>query len=218
MHTIKLYGELAQYGDSFNFDVQTPHEMIKALTSQIKGLRKLIKDGYFRLVRGESADNGFEYSNIKEGDKYLFLDLSLGNKPQTLHLIPVLAGAKDGGLGKILLGAVIMVGAVIASPYTGGYSLSWAAGSGGIFAGGWMSAFSTAMFTLGAGIALTGVASFLAPSVKTGSFEKADEKPSYFISAPMNMANEGGALPVVVGEFICGTIVINASLEAVDIL
>lgn len=212
MHTIRLYGELAKFGDSFSFEVQTPHEMIRALTSQIKELGRIIKKGQFRIVRGESVQNGYEYENFKKDKKYIFLDMILGETPQTLHLIPVLAGSKSGGLGKIFLGAVLMVGAVIAAPFTGGTSLmagvsGFTFGVGGGFA-----------FSLGASIFAGGLASALAPTAKPQSFEKADEKPSYFMSGPINMASEGGALAVAVGEFIVGTTVINASLESVDIL
>lgn len=212
MHTIVLHGDLKEFGDCFKFDVQTPHELIKALTSQIKGIGKRIKDGQFRLIRGKDVENGFEYDNTIENGRYIALDFTLGKEDQTLHLIPVLAGAKSGGIGKIIVGTVLIAASVVAAPFTGGTSImagisQFSFGVGGSF----LASFGGAML-------FTGLSSILQPAAKPQSFERADEKPSYFISGPMNMAAEGGALAVAVGEFIVGSVVINASLEAVDVI
>ena len=73
---------------------------------------------------------------------------------------------------------------------------------------------------IGASIALMGVSQLLAPSMKTnmGNREKADAQPSYFISGNINMTEEGQSIPILYGRFLSGTMLLNASLEVVDLL
>ena len=48
--------------------------------------------------------------------------------------------------------------------------------------------------------------------------EKADAQPSYFISGNINMTEEGQSIPILYGRFLSGTMLLNASLEVVDLL
>ncbi len=204
MHEIYLCGTLAKYGKMHKLCVSSVREALKLLAVNFTDFGRDFFKGKFRIYRKKvSEENSFSYES---------LDLQLGDSVQKIFIVPVLEGAKSGGLGKVLLGAVIMVGAVIAAPFTGGTSLmggfsSFAFGTGGAFA-----------FGLGASIALSGVASSMYKVEPTKSFEKPESQPSFFMNAPLNMSEQGCCMPVCYGEVYAGSVLINAGLEVVDVM
>lgn len=203
-HRIYLHGALEKYGKKFELCVKSAREAVKLLAVNFPEFSKEFCQGSYKVYLGRIKDNlTFDYES---------LDLFLGDKTKEIHFVPVLSGAKSGGLGKVLLGAVIMVGAVIAAPFTGGTSITaglsaFTFGTGGAFVAG-----------LGLSILLSGVASSLYKVEPAKSFEKADERPSTFMNAPVNMTKQGGCLPAVYGEVFCGSVLINAGLEVVKVV
>jgi predicted phage tail protein len=120
MAIIRFYGNLKQYGDKFNMSVETAAEALNGLYCQIKGLKKQIMDGYFRVrINGVdmNADN---------------LQFGLHSRiPQNavIHIVPQVAGAKGGLLSAIAGAVMVVVGA-----WTGQY---WLVGMGvGMMVGG----------------------------------------------------------------------------------
>ena len=216
-HRLHLHGKLREYGDVFDLCVNTPLEAIHLVAEQIEGLKDDIKKGYFRIIKGD-IDTGMVYSNeLSPEMRYSSLDMLLGSKAQNIHIVPVLQGSGgDNGVFGIIVGAVLMVAAVVAAPFTGGTSL--AAG---------MSAFQfgflgSTTFMLGAAMMLGGISAMLMPAQQmnfggANSMEKADERPSYFLSAPINMMEQGGAVPVLFGEMFVGSVTLSASLEVYEI-
>ncbi len=204
LHTIHLHGHLAKFGRRFKFAVNSPLEAARFLMAQIPGFAEALREGHYRLVRGHKK-HGLQYGEEE-------LDFSLGQTPTSFHFIPVLAGRKSGGVGKIVAGVFIMAAAVVAAPFTGGTSLM-----------GGLSAFSfgfggATAFSIGAAIALSGVASLFTPSMKSPvAAERPADRPSFFLGGPVNMAEQGGAVPVLYGRFMCGSHIIGASIEVVDV-
>ena len=49
MAKIRLYGDLKQYGDKFDMNIETAAEGLRGLCCQIKGLQQRIIDGWFRV-------------------------------------------------------------------------------------------------------------------------------------------------------------------------
>lgn len=204
LHEFYLYGSLTKYGKMHKLCVSSVREGLKLLAVNFADFgRDFFKGKYKIFCNEKSENNAFTYEA---------LDLQLGDAVKKIFIVPILEGAKSGGLGKVLLGAVIMVGAVVAAPFTGGTSLSagfsaFTFGTGGAFA-----------FGLGASIALSGVASSLYKVQPTTSFEKPDSRASTFMSAPVNMSEQGCCLPAIYGLVYAGSVLINAGLEVVDVL
>jgi predicted phage tail protein len=210
LHTIHLHGALAAFGTEYRLAVNSPAEAVRALASQLKGFGDAMREGYFRLVRGKSPDDGLEYEAPYDEEKKAFdvsmLHFSLGR--HDLHIVPVMAGAGgNGGAGKAILGAVIMVAAIVAAPYTGGTSLTGAAafsfGTGG-----------AAAFAFGASLTLAGIGMMLQPSVKTdySAAESPEERASFFLGGQVNQNSQGGPVVLAYGKIRIGSTVISAGL------
>ncbi|MCB5411876.1 hypothetical protein [Pseudogemmobacter faecipullorum] len=189
MRTIHLYGNLGKsFGHRHDFAVETVPEAIQALRANFSNFANFIREGFYRVVVGKTQKNGME---LGEDDLPGF---KLGK--QDLHIVPVLKGSKRGGIGKIIAGIALIGlsafgGAALAAP---------------LFAGGTMSMASVAG-SLGTGLLLTGVASLLAPQQKVES-----EDQNFTSSGPVNTTREGGIIPIVYGEVICGGTMINGIL------
>ena len=116
MITVMFYGGLREYGRRFDLHVQTPAEAIRALLTQIKGLRQYIRDGVYQ-VRFNRQD--YSEQDVCE----VFRQPASG----ILHIVPRVAGAgKNGGIIQTIVGVVlIVVGALT----------SWAGGSALVVSG-----------------------------------------------------------------------------------
>ncbi|MBS9781526.1 MAG: tail assembly protein, partial [Gammaproteobacteria bacterium] len=144
MATIRLYGDLQDYGKRFDFDIKTAGEGLRALFTQIDGLQKRISEGgYFvRVAKKDVTDKTIEKDMARE----------LTDK-DVIHIVPEIMGA--GKFGSIVLGAVL-IGAAF---FTGGLSL---AGTG------MFGIANTTIAMAGLGLVMGGVAQMLAPQPKFG--------------------------------------------------
>ena len=119
MVTVRFYGDLKQFGTSFKLDVATVPEALRALLTQIPGLR-------YHMERGEYK--------VRADNKYLSEDSVDSHVNSTLHLTPVTKGAgKNGGILQTVLGAVMLVVAYV-FPVTAPYLVPLGVGliSGGV--------------------------------------------------------------------------------------
>lgn len=214
MHIIHLHGSLAEFGESYRLAVNTPLEAIRALSFQIKGFAEAMQTGMFRIVRGQNADTGMHYEVPFDAKKNEYdismLHFSLGASGNDVHIVPVISGAGGNGTGKIIIGAVIMVAAVVAAPFTGGTSLA-----GGISAFSFGVGGATA-FAFGAALVLSGVGMMLQPSVKPSysSNESPDQRASFFLGGQVNQNSQGGPVVLAYGKCRIGSTVISAGLSA----
>ncbi|OCG39062.1 hypothetical protein A9G29_09800 [Gilliamella sp. Fer2-1] len=120
MAIIRFYGNLKQYGDKFTMSVETAAEALNGLYCQIKGLKKQIMDGYFRV-----RINGVDMNE----DNLQFGLHSRIPQDAIIHIVPQVAGAKGGFLSAIAGAVMVVVGA-----WTGQY---WLVGMGvGMMVGG----------------------------------------------------------------------------------
>ncbi|MDF3917121.1 hypothetical protein, partial [Escherichia coli] len=126
-----------------------------------------------------------------------------------IHLVPRTAGAKNGGVFQIVLGAV----AIAASFVTAGASLAmW----GAALSATTLSA-TTVLFSLGASMILGGVAQMLAPKPKTPRMQTTDNgKQNTYFSSLDNMVAQGNVLPVLYGEMRVGSRVISQEISTAD--
>lgn len=189
MNTIRLYGALGKaFGQEHRFQIASPGEALQALAANFPRIINMLRHGFFRVVIGKSASKGFAL------DEDTILTRPLGS--ETLHIIPVMKGSKKG-LGKVLAG-VLLIGLALS-----GLPLM----SAGIGAGGTLTVGSI-MGQVGMGLALTGVASLLAPEQDGGDKDK-----SFTLAGPQNSTREGGIVPIAYGEVWTGGTMIGGSLK-----
>ncbi len=190
MRTIHLYGSLGQeFGRKIRLDVDTVQEAIDALQANFPKFFAHIRNGHFRVVVGKTEQNGMEL------DEAMLPGFKLGK--QDLHIVPVIEGAKRGGIGKIIAGIALI----------GLSALGGAALAGPLFAGGTASLGSIAG-AVGKSLLLNGVAAMLAPEVKPEETEK-----SFTMTGPQTTMREGGIVPIAYGEVWTGGTMINGAIS-----
>lgn len=191
MITIRLYGLLAlEYGKRFDLAIDTAAEGVRALCCQFDGLQRQMAEGgyYVRIARrAVTADNAGErlHDRLHDGD--------------VIHIVPEMAGG--GKFGQIILGAVLIVGAL----WTGGWSLSG------------LTALGSATFAGGVSLVLGGIAQML---VKPPSYDLAQSSNTSRSSAFTNLDNispQGAHVPVAYGYLEVGSVVVSQSIESYDL-
>ena len=187
MTVIKLSGSLAKkFGrtHSRQIDSGATLEIFKALNVTLNGFEAEIKrlDGL-----------GMRFAIFRNGKNVGLEELSRSGTRE-VHIVPVVAGSKRGGLLQVVLGAVLIVASTFA---TGG--------------------LATAL--LGAGIANVagGVIQLLSPQTAGLSQSGAPENlPSYAFGSAKNTTASGNPVPICIGERRWGGAIISASIEAQD--
>lgn len=202
--TIVLHGALAKrYGRRHELGVRSATEAAYALCQLHPGFRADFEAGHYKVIRG-SVKNGLPLS---EG----MLAMRIGAAGE-LHFVPAAAGSKNGGVGKAILGAVIVVAAVAASIPSGGSSIALGATAPSV--GGASITFGQiAMF--GASLLLSGISSIISPQPKNNS-NQTDPRSSFGLTGAMNSTAEGSVIPVVYGRQRVGSVVGSFSYSAED--
>ena len=212
LRKIRLYGHLAEHCGQKVFEAvaRTPAEAIRFLLCNFPELRSIMGAGHYTVAVGPHT-------------------LQLGQSPEQLgyplmahddiRIIPVVTGANIfRNLAFIALGAVL-IGAAIA---TGGVSLGLTGFSSNAIVGvSSLSAIQTgaiaaAAGNIGIGLALTGVAGLLSPTVPTPDIDN-DPRNNFSFSGIQNVAREGVPVPVAYGEVIVGSVVVSAGLNVEEL-
>ena len=201
LRKIRLYGHLAEHCGQKVFEAvaRTPAEAIRFLLCNFPELRSIMGAGHYTVAVGPHT-------------------LELGESPHQLtyplmadddiRIIPVVTGANFfRNLAFIALGAVL-IGTALA---TGGVSLG---ATGFVAAEGAKTAVTLAAVggNIGIGLALTGVAGLLSPTVPTPDIDN-DPRNNFSFSGVQNVSREGVPVPVAYGEVIVGSVVISAGLN-----
>ena len=213
MIKVCLHGELGlKYGEEHSFHINSVPEAIRALGYQLDGFIQDLYKGEFHVLRGNEAIS----------EEHLELRLGLCNE---IHFIPVPVGSKSGGLGKIILGVVLVASAFIFAPTILATGATGLAGGGvgtviglseTVFAGisyGQLAAF-------GGLIALSGASALLSPTPEVANFddqEPADERASFLFNNKPNRSRQGGPVPVVYGRFRTGAVLLQGALDTIQI-
>ena len=121
MVTVRFYGDLKQFGTVFKLDISSVPEAIRALVTQIPGLREHIEKGSYKVrVDGKYIGDEGVHSEVNS----------------TLHLTPVVKGAgKNGGLLQVVVGIVMIVAAVFYPPLAPYAAAMISAGTGLVLGG-----------------------------------------------------------------------------------
>ena len=183
MAKIRLYGDLKQYGDKFDLNIETAAEGLKGLCCQIKGLQQRIIDGWFRV-----RINGVDMTT----DNLQFGLHSRLPENAVIHIVPKVAGAKNGGIFQFIAGAImVVVGALT----------SWSGGG--------------ALMAAGIGMMIGGVAQMLTKMPKTEIKSSESNRNTYFSNLDNTIA-QGAPVPLIYGRMKIGSKVLSQGLELLE--
>lgn len=189
MSRIILYGELAEkFNPEYNLDVTSTKEALRALCVMVPGFKQSFSEGsYYLYVKDK------EHLNIDEET----LDLNISG---TIHVIPEIIGAKQGGLGKVLLGIAMIgllfvpgVNVAIGAALTSGFTVE--ASALGILA-------VNTYVNIGIALILGGATQLLSPKIKNSTDQSKNQ--SYLFNGASNTIENGSCVPLVYGEVLCG--------------
>ena len=200
LRKVKLYGQLAEFVGHKEFDVKVESvaQAVSFLIHNFAGLEAYMSPKYYQVKVGNDEIGTDE------------LGYPVGQ--QDIHFIPVISGA-GRGFGKILLGALLITGAVMAG---GGFgALKMFGGEGLVFAGGKFGAALGGMaMNLGIGLTIMGVSEMLFPLPEPQKFSsEEDPQLSFSFSGVQNTSRAGTPVPIVYGEIITGSVVISAAID-----
>ena len=201
LRKVRLYGQLAKFvgRTALEADLSTTAEVVRMLIANFPALEEHMADQHYRVLVGERA---------------LTLDeLHCPVGQEEIKIVPVVVGA-GGGTGQILAGVALVAAAIVFAPAAGGFL--GIAGAGGLSA-----AASTAIGTLGLGLALSGVATLLTPTPAIPQGPDTEQDPrksqSYSFSGVQNTSRGGTPVPIVYGKTLTGSVVISAGIDTVQV-
>lgn len=188
MTTIKLHGQLRQFGKSYDLLVRTPAEAVKALCVQIPGFERFISNAksrglVFAVFRGKKNIGEGELNYQGQGD---------------IIISPVICGSKRAGSLQTIIGAVLIVAGAVLSAFGGG-------------------AVGVPMMKMGAVLAVGGVVQMLSPQAGGLSTSAAPENtPGYAFGSAKNTTASGNPVPLCIGHRRWGGAIISAAIYAED--
>lgn len=192
IRTVYLHGALGEtFGREIRLAIDSPAEAVRALCSMIKGFEAHITDRYYQVFRGAEIDGRDQTPQE--------LHASFADDEAELHIVPRPEGAKRQGLGKIILGAVLIAASFV---IPGGWAIAGKAVSG-------------IVAQAGVAMVLGGVSQMLAPQVSS-DYENREQPKSALFSSAVNVTTPGVPVPVVVGECEVGSVVVSAAIHVED--
>jgi len=202
LRKIKLYGQLAKFIGRrvLEADVATAAEAVRMLVANFPGLEQHMADNYYRVTVG-NYDLTLDEIHDPAGQ-------------QDIKIMPVIAGAGGKGLsiGTILLGV-----ALVALAFVPGIGIGLQTVAGQAAAG--FTAAGKVLLTLGATLALTGIAQLITPVTKTsqGSGSDNDPRKTYNFSGIQQTSRQGVPVPCVYGLTLVGSVTISAGTDTVQV-
>ncbi|WP_208348685.1 tail assembly protein [Pseudaestuariivita rosea] len=188
IRTIYLHGALGKaFGREHRLAIDTPAEAVRALCTLVEGFEAHVRDRLYQVFRGAEVD-GRDQSPQE-------LHIAFAPEETELHIVPRAQGAKDGGLGKIITGAVLIAASFI--PGVG-------------------PAFAAALTQMGAAMVLGGISQMLAPPPIEADYDDREQPKSQLFNSATNVTTPGVAVPVLVGECEVGSVVASAAIHIED--
>ena len=198
LRKVKLYGQLAEFVGHKEFDVKVESvaQAVSFLIHNFAGLEAYMSPKYYQVKVGNDEIGADE------------LGYPVGQ--QDIHFIPVISGA-GRGFGKILLGALLITGAVMAG---GGFGALKVFGGEGLVFEGFKGLLGNVAMNLGVGLTIMGVSEMLFPLPEPQKFNsEEDPQLSFNFSGVQNTSRAGTPVPIVYGEIITGSVVISAAID-----
>ena len=201
LRKLKLYGELAEFIGHKEFEIQVDSlaKAVSFLVNNFPQVEKYMNPQYYQVKVGNYAvDKDEIHHPIGQED---------------IHIVPVIAGAGRGGVGKVLLGAALIAGAFM----TGGVSFTFAPipyANAGAITGITGTFIGKAAVYLGASLVISGVSDMLFPLPKPKEFSsEQDQRLSFSFSGTQNTSRAGTPVPIVYGEIVTGSVVISGAVD-----
>ena len=198
LRKIKLYGKLAEFvgHEEFEAEVSSVGNSVSFLLNNFPQLERYMSPNYYQVKVGNyDIDETEVHHPVGEQD---------------IHFVPVIAGAGRGGLGKLLLGAVL-IGAAFLMPAGSGLTLLQGIKAGSLAKVGLL---TKTMLYVGASLALQGVSELLFPLPKDNGFDsEQDPRLSFSFSGLQNTSRAGTPIPIVYGAIMTGSVVISAAID-----
>lgn len=221
MKVVKVYGALKKRlggQGTFELDVNTPAEAIKALTANFKGLAKWMV---------ESDQHGVAYKvqlgTEVIGEKQIDTLLCPWSEREVFSITPVVTGA-GRGFGMVLLGAALIGLSFVTFGAAAGTGLFGGVASGTVFGSGagaglYGLAFGSKMLGMvGLSLLMSGVSQMLSPPPKDLDMNEATKLQNYSFSGVTNTAQVGTAIPIAYGRLFVGSSVISSGLDVDQVL
>ena len=198
LRKIKLYGQLAKFIGKrvLEADVATAAEAVRMLVANFPGLEQHMAEQYYRVTVG-TYDLGLDEIHDPAGQ-------------QDIKIMPVVAGA--GGGAKIAIGVALIALAFIPGFGIGLLTVAGQAAAGFTVAG-------KILLTIGASLALAGVAELISPvpRVPQGPNTDNDPRKTYNFSGIQQTSRQGVPVPCVYGLTLVGSVVISAGTDTVQV-
>ncbi|WP_434628037.1 tail assembly protein [Pseudomonas sp. Z6-14] len=188
IRTVKLYGQLRQFGKSYPLAVRTPAEAIKALCVQIPGFERFISNAkskglVFAVFLGKRNIGEAELGYQGAGD---------------IVIAPVIEGSKRGGVMQTIVGGILIAAA---------YVLSFTP----------FAAASPFLYSAGVASIAGGVVQMLSPQAGGLKTSAAPENtPGYAFGSAKNTTASGNPVPLCYGKRRVGGAIISAGIYAED--
>ena len=215
MKVVKVYGALKkQLGGqgTFELDVNTPAEAIKALTANFKGLAKW-------MVESEQHGVAYKVRLGKEvvGEEQIDTLLYPWSERDVFSITPVVTGS-GRGFGMVLLGAALIGLSFVtfgtSAAFAGG-SLSGLGTTAGIYGTAWG---SKVLGAIGLSMMIGGISQMLSPPPPDLDIKQANKLQNYSFSGVTNTAQVGTAIPIAYGRLFVGSSVISSGLDVDEVV
>jgi predicted phage tail protein len=208
MKRIILEGMLGEkFGREWDLDVKTPSEAMRAIEANRKGFLKYLLDSGNDGVGYQVMIGGREVGEDEVRNEFHF---PFSTKEEFV-LVPIISGSVSGGV-KFVIGAVLLVAAIVLAAPTGGGSVAFATTA---WSGGFMSAGTLAM--MGVMLMASGVAAMMAPDPASSDSNTGENKASYLFNGAVNTTAQGGPVPIGYGRLIIGSVLISGGIIIDDI-
>lgn len=188
VRTIRLGGILgSKFGRTHRLAVSSAAEATHALCQMLPGFERFL---------WEAKEKGLAFA-VFVGNKNVNEDQLANPSAGDIRLLPVVIGAKSGGVMAIF-GAILVIVGIF---------LIW-------------TPFGAPLIAVGVGLMAAGVAMMLAPQPKDPKAEDdADKRTSYAFNGPVNTQAQGNPVPILYGGdeekgLVVGSAVISASIDA----
>lgn len=217
MKTIYLHGILRdKYGEKLVWQVDSPRDALRGMMVQLPEFRQELSQGMFQIVLGDRETGialGADDLDFRAPDEFHY------------HVIPVPEGAGGGGgrskgIGTIIVGAIIVIAAVVGAVFTGGATLvALGAALPGMLGAAGLTYGSVAL--VGLALVMAGITALMTPKIKTPKYsarESPEERASFlFQSGSVNISEQGGGIPIILGRYKAGSVSVSAGIRVEQI-
>lgn len=202
MIRVNLHGKLGEdLGKSWDLDVSSVAEALRAIDANTRKFRQWLinyKDQYEYEILIDNQNlfsdspDFKNYNDIKNSE----FTLNINGKVQVIDIVPSIIGS-GGGIGKIFLGAAVVIGAVALAVFTPFILPAVALG----FAGLGLIAAGTSELLSKPPPSIPFTAQQINP---IGGEGESGGPTSYLFNGPVNTVGEGGPVPIGYGQLVIG--------------